>query len=163
LSNSLQDLITVAKRGAKYAQEQFKHEDDDWEPMLLAWNRDGQLLVTSLGAHMTDDAAKDRLAEEVIPQAIRDQGITALVMVLSAWTAHYTPDEEKIVRPSEHPNRVEILEVFAMDRFDVVTQLARIRRHQGCGPSLSEWEVIDAKSITGRFVEPIRRALTPQG
>jgi hypothetical protein len=71
-----------------------------------------------------------------------------------------------MIRPSQHPNRFEVLMVLAADRFSDEIYSAHIIRHDGEPPTLEKWERVDsdpALTIGGRMVDPLRRALRPQG
>jgi hypothetical protein len=117
----------------------------------------------------SSDEKKDTLAYEVLPSVIKKFDLVALGMVISTWQAVIDKEEREAghwVRPSQHPNRREMLLIAAVDAYSDEIYMAEIVRHENAPPTLEKWERTGAGAdnvIGGRMIDPLRTALRPQG
>lgn len=153
-----------AKLNARMVGRSFTEPDDDWAPVAMLEIATGQVHVILLTPFFVDSDTKDVLTHQVLPALIQDTGARKLALVLSAWMAarpeHESEDEFTSVRPSERPDRQEILQVVVYDAERVEWWAAPIERHRRKPPSLGAWRDPGlGEQMDGRFITPIAEAL----
>ena len=131
---------------------------DDWAPVLLVDGRGGRAVV-GLGDLFTSEEAKAVAAEVVIPTLLRKLEAWAAALVVSAWVVE--GEDAAGVPPSESPRRVEMVAVTVATRDAHEIWIAPILRAPDAPPRLGAWR--RTHPVGGLFVEPLRRALCPQG
>ena len=155
------------------AKAVFTQPDDDWVPMLFfLGTKDGEefMSMAPLDHFMTDDKSKDMLAYGVLPRLLKEFQVKVAVLLINGWTASDPPGGYlnhgvgEWIRPSQRPDRKEMLLLSEYTREGVMRQAsALIVRHESAPPTLEPWKDIDAKSMSGRFVEPIVKAMREMG
>jgi len=161
---TLEEFATAAQQMVEKVGESFERPDDDWMPVLIATDREGQIGVYGF-ADFVGDAGKDQQVQ-VIRQIIEQMGITQLALVQSAWAVtveakDFHPEVGLEQRPSEHPERFEMVALSVMDKDKTIFYEAKIKRDDLKPPTLEPWT--RAKDATGRFVEPLMDALKAEG
>lgn len=159
---NIDDLATVMMEAVEGIQTQFDDPDDDWVPVMGLVPQEGENVMLALdGRWLENDDTKHRLVTDVMIPAINGIGAKTLATVFSAWVAKVPKDAnlEDLPRPSDNPDRKEVVVVTAMDSFNVKTWMVEIIRTEDSPPTLAEWELIPHGSQTGRFIEEIQGAL----
>lgn len=160
---SLYDSVAII--AGKMSEEVFTEPDDDWAPIAFVEDKDGDRMTLPLGEWMGDDRMKDVLTNLILPGAIKHVKAQKVVMILSIWqsetSAQLLRDTDEYIPPSECDDRTEHVMVTEYTREGVTRQaFAQIQRHEESPPTLDEWrELPDAAGYTGRFIEPIVKAL----
>jgi len=161
-SDTLERLMGLAEKSAADVGKGFDTPTDDWLPMMLVESND-QLLVVAIDTEfMADAGRKDLLAEEVLPQVVREAEATAVVLVISAWYSQYekqTQHLEEVIAPSQDPDRKEAVVLLGFSATNTQARMADIKRYEDRPPELDEWKTGVADPFPGRFVKPIQRAL----
>lgn len=158
--------VATAKHGAKQIERFFKSPDDDWVPMLMVVNSEGEVAVVDVIQFFENDASKRVFAEVVLPMMVEDMDARRLVLVTSSWIIGLSKEqfEAGYVRPSENPERVEVLIISDISPEGVSIHHAPISRDpRGASPpTLGEWEVFDSASgatAGGQIVEHAAKLL----
>jgi hypothetical protein len=150
----------------------FTEPNDDWDPVALFIDREEALTVAALDySFFSSERAKDMLAEEVLPTLVRETKAQYVAFVIGAWQVLVRgPGPLPKLLPSEHPDRVEIIGVTLVSARQAAMASAEVIRREDGPPLLSDWTTVQVEGPTdpraglaGRFVDPLRRALTPQG
>lgn len=156
---TLADLCAqLAMIGAERVAEQFASPHEDWAPILIVSDGRTSETIAIDPALFGSIEAKDQAAQ-VMAAEIRGHAAAGCALVLSAWSVPDTGDYE--TAPPERGDRVEVLTVMALDRTQQRIWSAPIQRSDDTPPRLGPWQ--QERSAEGRFVEPLRRALTLQG
>lgn len=177
----------TVKMGVKVIGESFTNPDDDWTPVLMIWGRKGMDVVGIDGRWFNTTQGKDELAKRVLPREIAKRGATMFAFVQSVWMVQIrVPDDDpeaqvqfeqaladaQAQRIHQRADRVEMVHLFAADRFRVEMWHAPIARSPFAPPTLGEWVLFgegdpnvrfEWGSYSSRFVKPLIRALRPQG
>jgi hypothetical protein len=158
-----EDFRDTIIEGAEGVGKKFMSPEDDWQPFLFLY--DGkQPYVVDLASLLGDEKDKDFLADKIIPSLIEKTNAIFVGLVLSAWTLLLDKDEVKkgdaLPLPSKDTRRVEKLVIQVMGRDNEELWHAKIIRLPKQLPTLGKWEKVDSTESSGRFVEPIRKALT---
>jgi hypothetical protein len=154
------DQICVTAR--KMGEEVFTEPDSDWAPIAFFSTPDGQMPMMPLVDFMQNEDTKETLATLILPAVISQYKASAVIIVLSVWTAKLKPGEQwgkGSLMPSERPDRGESLMISEYLPTGVRTVFAEIERRKDLPPLLGEWEEMDGAHLTGRFIEPIVTAL----
>jgi hypothetical protein len=163
---SFDGFVEWAKSAVVTVGQSFTEPDDDWMPTALVQNADSIVVAGLDPSFFGSTEAKDNLADEVLPALLRKYEAQRVALVMSSWmVSGKSEDVDMSVRPSENPNRVEVVVVTVIDRDNAGMYVAEILRGKE-PPILGEWDAHLAEGdgmIDGRFVEPVRRALCPQG
>lgn len=160
-------LFETVSLTVRSISEEFAEPDDDWEPMaFLEGEIEGETGVATmpLGYLMGDDDMKDRLANHILPFAIKEFSATKLIFVMSVWSSEKSVASMatgKYIPPSKCDDRTEHVLLMEYTAEGVTRQAwAQITRHEGKPPTLGEWEQKDGVSgFSGRFVDPLVTAL----
>lgn len=149
----------------------FTQPGDDWLPVLLGQDQEGQISALDASAAFDNSQTKEEFATTILPQLIIQGTWHRVALVASAWITELSDDERVryeqgngYVRPSQHPRRKEIIIVYACSDGTESTSIAEIRRDKKRPPQLSEWtqqttKDSNAYSIEGVWAEPIRKAV----
>lgn len=185
------EALETAKHYVEFTCENFDEPDDDWNPVMFCIGRGdtGNTIVAFDPAFMGDPDAKDKLADEVMPALLKQTQAVAVATVFSTWHIDVRniakldgiSEEEARVQwetfhaaggmPSQHPARQEQVLIAGLSAVEEHHHWAPILRHDGKPPTLAPWIDVMADpdglggtgSITGRFIDPLRYALRPQG
>lgn len=170
------EFVAYAQQHVRNVGRSFTEPDDDWPPMFIAEMRGGRGAVglLPLEAFASDDT-KDVLAEVVLPAIIERFKATKFAFTTSAWLSivGHRPDVQAAqmegrMRPSEDPERIEIVTLTCYDAERHDWFGARIhrtrRRPPKLGPFQEAHEIIGGErrpdwNVDGRFVDPIVQAL----
>jgi hypothetical protein len=148
----------MAKFLARKSCEDLETSDDDIMPVMLWRGRygDGMMPMVPMG----DDRDKNRIASMMTTVlAVSRADIAATITTGWMVKVHREPDsdsdplESLNCMPSEHPDRVECINIVCIrrDGKDSMSS-AVLTRHLDRGPDLSEWEtILDGLEIDGRF------------
>jgi hypothetical protein len=160
---SIEDIGNLLRESVEVIGTQFTEPDDDWIPVMGLVPQDGtNVMLAFQGEWLSSEKNKDALVENVMVPAITGVGAKTLGTVFSAWMAEAPADTpiEDLPKPSESPNKKEIVIVTAMDSFSVKTWTVEILRSKDSPPKLSSWEEIKGTTaFSGRFVDEIQEAL----
>jgi hypothetical protein len=162
---NLTEFVATTTEIVESVCSDFTNPDDDFVPVMQVQSGDGKMWAFGIDPRfMQSDAAKDILAERIMAPAIIETGGVAVATVLSAWYAVIDKDDleegQEIPRPSELPQRKEIVMVTAISADDAVCFHAEILRDGKNPPTLGPWEEMkEAPMLQGRFFDPLRQAL----
>lgn len=166
-ANSLSLYEHASIMARQLGETMFTEPDDDWEPMIFLKPGDESegWPILPVGPFMQSNATKNILAEAVIPSAVERFQATEVVMILSTWTSENSSkmlhETGEYKPPSEQDDRKELLMLSEIKSTGAGRHaFAPIERHEDGPPTLGEWEELEQEAdITGRFVEPVVRAL----
>lgn len=160
---SIDFLGRIMKKAVENIGNEFEYSDDDWMPVMGLVPQEGENVMLALdGRWLENDETKHRLVTEVMIPAINGIGAKTLATVFSAWVAQAPKGSkiEDLPRPSESPDRKEVVVITAMDSFNVKTWMIEILRSEDSPPELAEWTEYDENDgVKGSFVEEIQAAL----
>jgi hypothetical protein len=152
------EAVELAKAGVEGLAPDLD-PDEDWEPVMVGITEEkadvmGFPLLPGL---------KDVLVD-VLAKIAKVQHYKAMAIVTTAWmidTASLDPDEAAALREaheagehvsaSEHPKRVEIVMIQAIDPEVMRFESARVYRHEDAPPTLGPWQPFGGDEIAGRF------------
>lgn len=161
----MSSTLKAALAGIRQIADHFEKPDDDFEPVVFLHGAD-KTAIFPCGPFMENETKKDLLAEIVLPKLIRELKIEEVVTVFSAWVVRRDPGEETDgPRPSEDPNRVEVVLVnrITKDGVQEIVTAYQSRDPRGIDPpTLSEFdynEFSDRSEYEGLFVAPLIAAL----
>lgn len=155
-------LLDTIKRGARMLCEgpldlpgRFTTPDADWGSIMMFVAGDGQIRQAIL--EITDD--KDETALR-LRQFLHRMHAREACLITSGWHISI-PVSENVIgyvgpRPSQSPDRTEVLTVTYVSGKRAVTECAEITRHPDRPPSLGEF--IPAQDV-GRFIEAMKRGI----
>jgi hypothetical protein len=163
MADLLQQAFDAARHEVEAAGRRMRRRDDDWEPMFVGVDSDGQEHLVEIPTEfMSDESRKDELAEERLPAFVIDQQLRAVALVTSVWMVLSTEDRpvDPRIRPSESPNRIEAVCVHVMSADSQMMRFAKIHRFGRSAPRLGSWQDMPEGGVsTGRFVEAIQDSL----
>jgi hypothetical protein len=161
---TFEKLRETLKWGIADAGRVIDDPDGDWTPCLFVESAD-DVVVRDLSEYSADtDEDKDYLAEVVIPELIREQRGYRVGLSFPAWSVVGAAAQEELDRfgsLAAHPLRVEVVTLLVVDRERSEAWIAVVDR-RGRRPRLFRWLQVPAVP-TGRFVDPLRRAVCAQG
>ena len=129
----------------------------DWDTIFFLFN--DQTGMYKVLPSFTNDQDKNLYFKLIIPTMIQENEVTMCGFILTAWAVDDSLSSSKTeVRPSQHPDRIEILIIEALSADKNLSILFKIKRQKGKHPILELWRQDDEHS-EGRFVEPIMKAL----
>ena len=121
------------------------------EPMVVLVKGDTRTL-TPVMFQNGDDDSKD-IVSEGIKVLVRMFNPDAVVYMCEAWGVKSTKYDLNEVRPSEHPNRIELLmvriEFKTGEKYDCSANIIRKEKEV----LLSDFEIIPGETTMGRFVD----------
>lgn len=141
-------------------KQYLKQPDDDLPMTIYLLTREG-IQVIGLPPFTSDE--KSHLAAFTIPSLIRSSGARAVGWVSLFWSIPYDKNEplEKC-RPSESPDRQEVLILYLSDGDKAASWQASVRRHPDRQPLLTAWkreDYDDSCEFHGAFPAAINAAL----
>ena len=132
--------------------------DEDWAPAAFIFGEDGELHIVSTEG-WTNDAEKLAYAQTVARMTVMYQA-TSVGLVGTVWMLVMIGEPDAVlVRPRDHPQRIETLMVLSMSAEDSVTAFAVIERHDNAPPTLREWDVSTGGELEGDISAPLQAAL----
>ena len=136
--------------------------DDDLPISVFLLTREG-IQVIGLPLFSNDDE-KSHLAAFTIPSLIRSSGARAVGWVSLCWDMPYNKNEplESQCRPSESPDRQEVLILYLSDGDKGAFWQASVRRRPDRQPLLTAWKregYNDSGEFCGAFPAAINAAL----
>jgi hypothetical protein len=107
---------------------------------------------------------KEALFGQALPELIIEQDIQQIILVATAWSVEAKPGGPSLtdVATSQHPDRVEVVSLVAIDADSVTSMHAEIKRTSDAAPTLGAWTEFTGgpnADLTGRMVDPIRKAI----
>jgi hypothetical protein len=159
-------FVDASLNAVRNVGKSFTGPDDDWAPMALLDGPHGIVPAALSMEFFASDATKDALVCEHLPALIRSTQTRKLALVLSAWMS-VVPRSPEVdaaldegrypsrVRPSQDPNRQEIVSVSVYDAERAECHIARILRDGQGPPRLAKWSEahIGPDELGGRFVD----------
>jgi hypothetical protein len=168
LIDEVQNLcITWSKAMDKLiVQEGIDTTEWDW-PAVAYLNRDlpntrpEPIMLEKFFEH---PLGKETLFEQALPTLIVEQDIQQIILVATAWAVVNKPGSPSIeeIPVSQHPDRIEVVSLVAIDADSIHTMHAEIKRTSDAAPTLGPWESMtssDTADLTGRMIDPIRAAI----
>lgn len=131
-------LLTEIEKIVEQIGAAMRKEDDDWAPVLIFGNEDR--VLGSQVLMFADDDDKQKMIS-LLPEVLRESQATLAAVVFSSWLS---PLGVPGMRPSEHPERREIILIAAVDRRGTEYRIADIIRQPGMRPSLSTWQPLSS-------------------
>jgi hypothetical protein len=160
---------------ARHMTEDFTQPDDDWAPFFFCQDDHGTIMVVSLAEFMQSEETKNAWAYGLGPHLVREMRALTIGAVLSSWKLEVPEkDRERLARlskedqlagaaalgrPSESPNRQEILLVMVAEGGRSETYMAPIKRRRVRPPLLLPWDSEIGLTMTGRMYDSIMEAL----
>jgi hypothetical protein len=162
----LETLTEMSKDAIESIAETFEEPDADWLPTMLVMTREETFNLVGIDPEfMASPTTKAILAEQVIPGVLREQNAIAAAFVSSAWMGTYDNTKmgigDKHLRPSQQPDRQEVVMLTLATALEAKSLTAPIIRHEDGPPTLGEWDGFD--NPEGLFPEALRAGLAPQG
>lgn len=153
------ELLDFAYQAAvAMAEQRFTAPDDDWAPILLFRGSAGAMNI--VGVPMIQDH-KDQVAAAIAGLLSANKARSA-AMLLSSWMIARPAEGTDVSdeRPSEAPDRREVLVLLAVDDSSALSRVAAIQRHTGRPPTLGPaQELGDGPAQGGRFIDALRRGV----
>ncbi len=152
------EFVDFAKDSVWNIATTFEKPDDDWEPVALLEDENGQTIIAALMMDKADyPAAVSIMAKQT--------KATKVALVTSAWglmfdskeAAEAWNDDPDALMPSQHPDGFEQVVISVYDAERVEAWSAKILRDDEQPPTLAEWEW--GSEPDGRMVGPIREAM----
>jgi len=135
--------------------------DQDWAPILFVCQENGDPVAFGLSGRLLDDKERFcRLLPNLVHSQVKSQ-VTLITLVISSWMVIMEEGEQPAdlsCPPSEHPDRIEALQIISVAPDDMKVAVGRIIREEGHHPEL-EWEENSFDTMEGRFAEALRRTL----
>jgi hypothetical protein len=144
---------TFVKEYVENIAEKLK-PSEDWEQTFYVVNDEGAFRGF---IDFNVDKDKEIFCKLLMPSLIHRTKAFIYCFVSTGWQIPKNLSKSGI-RPSQHPDRVEILfiEVISFDKIRFLT--GNIIRQEGKHPQIESWKVSD-NSSQGRFVDPVKKAL----
>jgi hypothetical protein len=115
-------------------------------------------VILDLAEMMGNETLKQVLAESLV-WVVRIQKPKVVCLLTSAWMSANVTDPETAPRPSQDPERTEILVLDVFNRERDEHWQAEIYRDDEQPPALQRWEPFQADKVEGRFIDAIRAGL----
>lgn len=159
---------------AKHVREQvrvvgrtFTEPDADWSPVAIVETPATIAVVGIDPAFLADQESKHLLGEQALPALVRQHKARKLALVMSAWMSvvENRPGlAEALVRgelrPSQDPERIEVVWVVVMDAEVKHAWMAQIRRSRRKPPKLGPWtQPPEGGELAGLMVDSVAEAL----
>jgi hypothetical protein len=144
--------------------------NDDWMPALILERKGDATIFGFVGDPMGGDIAKDVVAL-TITRCIKEFKPDCACFITTAWTLDFNAlgsDEafiEKVrtgqIRPSQHPDRVEVVNAYCYgergESEGEALMFGYIQRFKDSHPKIKKWRIIeDDTSAEGRFPDAIK-------
>lgn len=154
---------------ARMVGRAFTKPDDDWAPVALIDTPRGIGVVAIDTDYFADYESKQELAEQVLPALIREHKVRKIALVTSAWMSVLADRPEARdamargeLRPSQDPDRVEVVWITVMDAEVKRAWMAPILRSRRKPPKLGPWTRHDESAdstLSGLLVDSVIEAL----
>jgi hypothetical protein len=148
-NQKLQELFDVAALNA--ARMFLESDDHEVIPMWHAVQGNGEHILIATPWEGDDDK---RITVDALRQMFAAKQVKRFAFIVEAWIARVSTKEEVWdgPRPSEHPDRREVLMIHAEDRSgeSIMGQYYILRPEHG-PPKLSPLEVMPYDAMTGRM------------
>lgn len=149
---AMRSMMKLAMAGAQQAGRGFSRPDDDWLPMLLMRNRDGQVSLSAVPVWDDKDAAA-----ALVGAVVASAEAVEVALVLSAWMRVGGPSAaEDGIRPSDHPERREVVTIAWVNHEEAALAIAEIHRRKNRPPTLGEFDISEEAVADGRFLDALR-------
>lgn len=164
---SLAAEIAHAKRSAESIGESFTEPDAEWAPVMIYVTGSGEHRAAPLS--FSSDEEKVELFERTLPQLLRSESATHVVLVIPVWVLDLPTDSERLARVlhgekvADQPDKKEYLVVSGATALQDEVWRAEVLRSDDAPPRLGEWRKEAYTQQGGLMVEPLRRALALQG
>jgi len=140
----------------------FTRPDDDWVPVLMF--RDGGGALRTALVQIPEDLDERAATAETITATLREVKATEAVLVTSMWIYTVTPSPilrpEDLVRPSQHPDRREVVALSHVTRDRTRMEMAPILRYPDRPPRLGDFDkASEGLSVVVRFVDAMRKGI----
>lgn len=142
-----EELVTQIQQVAEKIATTMSEVDDDWAPVIIFG--DQQRVIGLKTLLFADDAEKEETIRS-LPALLSEHQATLAGMVMSSWMAPGDCSGPEYIRPSEHPERQEILIVAGIDQHGIDCQVADIIRRSSGGPLLSDWRPLGSENPEGQ-------------
>lgn len=158
-------LLEIAEQAATDVREGFTNPGDDWPGMLLLrTSKKGKVLLIVFADGLRGDKNEQASA---IAGILRQHHAAEAALILSSWGVCSKIDDGGLVdyiennpRPSQHPEREEVLAFTYVTRSAASMGVARIERHTDRPPTLGPLEIEgEGPEIGGRYVDAMRLAI----
>ncbi len=143
-------MLHLAHRAALGRAKFFTSPDADWLPVVFFRDAGSTLHIVGVSLH---EDQKDE-AVDAIAALLKNQQAVAAALVLSSWMT-LTPG----LRPSQAPDRSEILVFHAADPEVDLVRFAAIERHPDKPPTLGPLHEVPGDRVAGRFPDALRRGI----
>lgn len=154
---------------ARMVGRTFTKPDDDWAPVALIDTPRGIGVVAIDSDYFADYESKRALAELVLPTLVREHKARKLALVTSAWMSFLADRPEARdamtrgkLRPSQDPERIEVVWIIVMDAEVKRAWSAPILRSRRKPPRLGPWTTHSDSAdrvVGGPMVESVIQAL----
>jgi hypothetical protein len=156
--------LQTALNGLESIAAEFRHPDDDFAAIAIIEAGDGEMILVPAYEWM-DDARKQEFFEDYMPRAVHTHKAQRVVYVMSAWALQTDEWDAGDTRPSDSPDRYEIVIVTDITADGVVADFVSHINRDPFGnepPTLGEFEnMSENKSAThgGRAIDRVLIAL----
>ena len=154
-SQAAELLEFVHTAAINMARQRFTSPEDDWVPMLFFRTPTGVMHVVAVPMI---EGRKDDIAA-AITVMLQMNKATEAVLLTSAWMVAHpagTTGADEL-RPSQHPDRREVLVLCGVDQATAITRTAVIHRHDDRPPTLGDLDdLAEGPGIAGRFIDALR-------
>lgn len=146
----MKTLEQLVEDGAAFAREYYRRHKE-FPYVWYIQTSDGQFPVI---APEMPPGSKDEVAAH-IRAMLRDVEAESYVFMAEAWMVGIDPKEHRdpyTIRPSNHPDRIEVLTVYGENSERSISGSFNIVREEGKPPTLTDFKVMDGTNLAGRFV-----------
>lgn len=160
------DFAEYVLTDARLYRNRFTRPDDDW-PIRVSVLYPGEAPHSfDMPGWISNDHSAKRVLARVLALVTKEAPPRFVALTTSAWVVERDADsvtdhDDPLggVRPSEHPDRYEALQVLVLDPEIARTWRAKIKRRRYGPPLLGEWDADDRRTeIGGAMFEPLRQA-----
>lgn len=149
-------VLDQSEKLLSYGKE-FLQEDGHLEPIAFIFKEsDNTKIAIPIGSLLSDETSKDMLPHYLY-EICHQYNPDAVIMIVESWMvkADNQEDFQKIGRPSEHPNRVEAINMTIQLRDgNGYMKNSEIKRDKnGNAIDFTDWEMVQTP-IQGRMAIP---------
>lgn len=150
IMNTLEQFAEWLKATVRDVTRVFTMPDDDYLPVLFGLTHDRVTVVEIDPVLLSSEDGKDSLAFGILPYELRRIQATGFGLVMSAT-----------IRSNSMPDDLrEVVTVHIGSKDKSYIYVAPILRSELTPPTIGEWETLASGETWGRFVDPLREALT---
>jgi hypothetical protein len=158
---TLDEFVAEVCERLRADMQSIRHPEGDIHPALF-YSFDGESIrrFKIPRSWFETRGSKDVMAH-AIEQATTLARPRMIAFESTAWIVHGDVADgiDRDIRPSEHPDRKEIVHVIALDRAEHIYAAAEIERDGRNPPSFGAFDVIRADHIEGALWEPLQRGM----